>query len=182
MFPLDLVVFPGMFFPLHIFEPRYHRLVADRLADSEPFAICRGDDQQSSEIGCAVDIRGVIGKLPDGRLNIACQGYRRLRRVSDVESDEPYDVIRASWFPDRSEDVPVGVMEKARGAFRRAAEQKDWGPDLAVDVEMCPAALSWRIAEAGHFSDDARQALLDMDRASDRLNAESRWLTALNSE
>ena len=39
MFPLGTVVVPGMLVPLHVFEERYRRLVADCLAGDPTFGI-----------------------------------------------------------------------------------------------------------------------------------------------
>ena len=39
IFPLPLVLFPGTTQPLHVFEPRYRRLLADCLAGDKRFGI-----------------------------------------------------------------------------------------------------------------------------------------------
>ena len=39
LFPLNVVLFPGMALPLHIFEPRYRDMTADCLADQAPFGV-----------------------------------------------------------------------------------------------------------------------------------------------
>ena len=49
IFPLPLVLFPGAVQPLHIFEPRYRRLLADSLAGDRRFGIAyvRETDRKS---------------------------------------------------------------------------------------------------------------------------------------
>ena len=39
IFPLGVVLFPGTPLPLHIFEPRYRRMLADCLAGDRRFGI-----------------------------------------------------------------------------------------------------------------------------------------------
>ena len=39
LFPLSVVLFPGNPLPLHIFEPRYRRMLADCLAADRRFGI-----------------------------------------------------------------------------------------------------------------------------------------------
>src|SRR6266567_3920832 len=39
LFPLNLVLFPGMVLPLHIFEPRYRQMIADCQEQERPFGI-----------------------------------------------------------------------------------------------------------------------------------------------
>ena len=39
LFPLNVVLFPGMPLPLHIFEERYKAMVADCIRDNRPFGV-----------------------------------------------------------------------------------------------------------------------------------------------
>jgi len=85
IFPLpNVVLFPNVFLPLHIFEPRYRAMVADALKGDRiiGMALLRPGFEASYEgrppvypIGCA----GVIthtDPLPDGRSNIVLRGLR----------------------------------------------------------------------------------------------------------
>ena len=182
LFPLDLVVLPGSFLPLHIFEPRYRALIADRLADDLPFGMVFGSDDDHAQIGCAVDITGVVQKLPDGKMNVVTRGYRRFRVLESVESERPYAVVRAVWLDDAKESVPNSLVGTAREKFRLVAQEKDWGLHLPIDVEDDPAALSWRIGDAMHLTPQARQHLLELVSPTERLETEIRWLDAAVAE
>jgi len=181
LFPLKVVAFPGALLPLHIFEPRYRQLVADRLEDDSPFGIVFGTDDDYAEIGCAVDIQGILQKLPDGKMNIITRGRRRFRTIKPHESSAPYAVVRAAWFDDDPEEVPAELVGRAHELFRRAAQAKEWGINLAVDVETDPAMLSWLIGGAMHLTNEARQELLELPSARKRLETIARWLNALLS-
>ena len=39
MFPLGIVLMPGQFLPLHIFEPRYREMIRDCLEGSQEFGV-----------------------------------------------------------------------------------------------------------------------------------------------
>ncbi|HCI16510.1 MAG TPA: peptidase, partial [Candidatus Marinimicrobia bacterium] len=39
LFPLDIVVVPKERIPLHIFEPRYKRMIKDSIETGDPFGI-----------------------------------------------------------------------------------------------------------------------------------------------
>jgi Lon protease-like protein len=39
LFPLGVVLFPGVLLPLHIFEPRYRRLIEDIVAGDRRFGL-----------------------------------------------------------------------------------------------------------------------------------------------
>ncbi len=92
IFPLPTVVlFPSVFLPLHIFEPRYREMVADALATDRMIGmvLLRPGWERDYEgrppvypIGCS----GVIThaeRLPDGRSNIVLRGVERFRILSE---------------------------------------------------------------------------------------------------
>src|SRR5258707_15575916 len=86
LFPLpNVVLFPNVFLPLHIFEPRYREMVADALKGDRiiGMALLRAGYESNYEgrppvydIGCA----GVIThaqRLADGRYDIVLRGPAR---------------------------------------------------------------------------------------------------------
>ncbi|MFN8060593.1 MAG: LON peptidase substrate-binding domain-containing protein [Vicinamibacterales bacterium] len=88
IFPLpNVVLFPDVFLPLHIFEPRYRDMVADALAGERFIGMTLlrpGWEQEYGgrppvfPVGCA----GLITHadlLPDGRYNIVLRGIQRFR-------------------------------------------------------------------------------------------------------
>src|SRR5512141_2676626 len=94
LFPLpNVVLFPNVFLPLHIFEPRYREMVADTLAGDRFIGMVLlqpgNEDQYDGrppiyEVGCA----GLIThaeQLADGRYNIVLRGVEkfRVRREDD---------------------------------------------------------------------------------------------------
>src|SRR3954464_9067572 len=95
LFPLpNVVLFPNVFLPLHIFEPRYREMVADALAGDRMLGmvLLRPGWEHTYEgrpavypIGCS----GVIThfeKLPDGRYNIVLRGLDRFRIIDEDHS------------------------------------------------------------------------------------------------
>src|SRR5260370_2709454 len=85
------VLFPNVFLPLHIFEPRYREMVADALASDRLIGVVllRPGWERDYEgrppvypIGCSGVITHVE-RLPDGRYNIVLRGIERVRIVTD---------------------------------------------------------------------------------------------------
>jgi len=114
IFPLpNLVLFPGLNVPLHIFEPRYREMIAD-VADSHAMigmALLKGDWQAEDhpfpdifEVGCAGKIGGLV-KLADGRYNIVLEGIGEFRIVREIR-DRPYRQAQVNWCP-----VPPGALD-----------------------------------------------------------------------
>jgi Lon protease-like protein len=95
MFPLSTVLFPGAILPLHVFEPRYRRLMADCVAGDHRFGvvlITRGSEvgggDQRADTGTVARITGMT-ELEDGRMMVVAQGTHRLR-VEEWLPDDPY--------------------------------------------------------------------------------------------
>jgi Lon protease-like protein len=120
LFPLpDAVLFPGVFLPLHVFEPRYRRMVADALAGERLIGMVLlrpgwEPDYEGRppvfETGCA----GVIThaeQLPDGRYNLVLKGLSRFR-VLDEDRSRPYRVGRVE-----------GLAEAAAGPMRESLRE-----------------------------------------------------------
>jgi Lon protease-like protein len=95
LFPLpNVVLFPNVFLPLHIFEPRYREMVADAIEDDHMLGmvLLRPGWDRNYEvrppiypIGCS----GVIThheKLADGRYNIILRGVERFRIIEEDHS------------------------------------------------------------------------------------------------
>ena len=92
LFPLpNVVLFPNVFLPLHVFEPRYREMVADAIASDRMIGmvLLRPGWEHDYEgcppvypIGCS----GVIthfDRLPDARFNIVLRGLERFRIVQE---------------------------------------------------------------------------------------------------
>src|SRR5437660_675003 len=87
LFPLNVVLFPGVVLPLHIFEPRYRQMIVDCQAQERPFGIvlARPESTPMQEepysIGTTVEIRD-INRLEDGRYVLMAMGVQRFRILS----------------------------------------------------------------------------------------------------
>ncbi|HEY7290773.1 MAG TPA: LON peptidase substrate-binding domain-containing protein [Vicinamibacterales bacterium] len=92
LFPLPTVVlFPNVFLPLHIFEPRYREMIADALSTDRliGMVLLKPGWERDYEgrpaiypVGCS----GVIThaeRLSDGRYNIVLRGVERFRVVEE---------------------------------------------------------------------------------------------------
>src|ERR1041385_8074805 len=84
LFPLKIVLFPGALRPLHIFEPRYRRLLTDVWAGDHRFGLLppgeHGGLPAPGTIGCVALVRAVP-PLGDGRSNIVVSGVCRFAFV-----------------------------------------------------------------------------------------------------
>src|SRR5438045_9213995 len=95
LFPLPLVLFPGVPLPLHVFEPRYRRLLADVRVTNNLFGLPHYDQNASTSerpavghVGCVAEIVEAQS-LPDGRSNILMVGLVRYRLDAYVDTGDP---------------------------------------------------------------------------------------------
>jgi len=99
LFPLELVLFPGAELPLHIFEPRYRRMVGDAMDARSEFGIVTAKGQSLSPIGCTAIVEKVVKRHDDGKFDVLTRGVRRFRTVALDQSEE---IVRArvEYFDD----------------------------------------------------------------------------------
>lgn len=133
VFPLpNVVLFPRVQLPLHIFEPRYRAMVRDAIEAEPPLigmALLRGDWQEQYEGNPQVFPIGCVGKvvktvpLPDGRFNILLQGLREYR-IQEEFHDKSYRQARVEWLPERNQTLEP-TQREAIGSLLASYLQKD---------------------------------------------------------
>src|SRR3989475_12989782 len=89
LFPLDVVLLPGVPLPLHIFEPRYREMIGECLAAEKPFGVVRVKEEGVAEIGCTAKIVAVTKKYDDGRMDIVTEGRERFE-VMQVNQERAF--------------------------------------------------------------------------------------------
>jgi len=174
VFPLSVVLFPGTPMPLHIFEPRYRRMLEDCLAGDRRFGITPpgtgGEAPDPGMVGCIAEVR-VNQQLPDGRSNIVVLGGDRFVVEDLLDEPVPYHVATVQTFEDLPGTLPGAEhATELREAFTRYAalvrELSDvlpQDPDLPED----PVALSFHVA-AGLDIDAAIKQRLLVERSTAR--------------
>lgn len=101
IFPLpDVVLFPRQILPLHIFEPRYRKMIADVLAGDQFMAVALlKPGYEDLYLSASAPIHSVIGvgrivgseRLDDGRYNILLRGEARAKLIEEQPA-RPYRV------------------------------------------------------------------------------------------
>jgi len=113
IFPLpNTVFFPDTRLPLHVFEPRYRKMVADALEGEERIGIVLlAPGWENDYLGApAVHAFGTAGliehvtTLENGRYNILLGGQVRFRILEEIQT-LPYRIARVVAAP----EDPVGV-------------------------------------------------------------------------
>lgn len=168
LFPLGLVLLPGMPVPLHIFEERYKRMIADCMDSGGVFGIVWFDGSRVRPVGCTARIERVLERYPDGRLDILVVGERRFATVRTIE-EKPYLEAEVTAVEDDDPRSPEAeILARARALLRGLSE----AGDVDVDVDaLDPAALSFAIPALEGFAPAERQRLLEITSTAERLRA-----------
>ena len=86
LFPLGVVLLPEMPMPLHIFEPRYKKMIGECLDENKPFGIVYYSGNKIRSVGCSARIVEVLKRVQlDDKLVMKC--FHDL----EVESSEDAD-------------------------------------------------------------------------------------------
>lgn len=172
LFPLHIVLFPGMPLGLHIFEERYKQLINECLRDGEPFgvvAIRRGSEVGDPapdlfEVGTAAHILQVE-PLDEGRMNIVGVGQARFR-IEQLYTDRPYLYADVEYLHLRDQRDPalpalmnrVGLLlHRYLDVLRQADLVKGGGHELPGD----PVSLAYLAAYVLQVPDEQKQVLVE---------------------
>lgn len=144
LFPLqDVVLFPNMSRPLHIFEPRYREMVSDAVQGDgyvgmvllrPGYASLYEGNPPIFQIGCAGEITQAE-ELSDGRWIIVLRGTTRFRVLSEDHS-RSYRVGEVEPIEERHDAAALAALETLRLALT------DVFADLAPGAGPRPADLS----------------------------------------
>lgn len=181
LFPLPVVLFPGVPLPLHIFEPRYRQMLEDISSGNRLFGLSYFDSSASDKevppaghIGCVAEV-SEVQSLPDGRSNVLSIGLIRYHVERYIERGDPYLVAEVSFFEDEEEEDET-VSERTREVadnFTRIAravrilnDERATLPDIS-DTE--PQRLSFLVAAAMEIDAEVKQEMLELRSTSERL-------------
>jgi ATP-dependent Lon protease len=181
LFPLPVVLFPGVPLPLHIFEARYREMLSDIRVSNSLFGLSyfeSGNPENElpavGHVGCVAEVTEVQ-PMPDGRSNVLTMGVVRYRVDEYVQTGAPYLVARVNFFEDQDDD-DEGLGDRTREVaetFTRIAravrilnDERTSLPDIS-DTE--PQRLSFLVAAAMEVDVEVKQELLELRSTGERL-------------
>ena len=82
LFPLNLIILPYEYLPLHIFEPRYKIMITNNIEQNSPFGIIHRDGKNLYPKGCKVEVSKVYKKYQTGEFDILVRGIENFKIYS----------------------------------------------------------------------------------------------------
>jgi Lon protease-like protein len=178
LFPLpDVVLFPRVSLPLHIFEPRYRKMVADAMESHKTIGMIllrpgwEKDYHGRPPVfgsGCAGRI-AACEALPEGKYNIVLRGLSRFRVVEE-HAGEPYRLATVEPRPEKEEEEgETADLEDARRRVLAAIGKAADGPSIMVlNADLPHAVFVDALSQSLPLAGLERQSLLDCDTVSGR--------------
>jgi len=155
LFPLNVVLLPGADLPLHIFEPRYRKMVRDCLDNKTEFGMLLALVDGVAGTGCTAEILEVVKTYNDGRMDILTVG-REPFRVVELFTEDPLLEGSVDYLDDRyAQESPetqkslVEIYEVCHtlifGDYPRDAAALDGQQQLSyVIASKLPMDLLWK--------------------------------------
>lgn len=164
LFPLEMVLLPGLRVPLHIFEDRYKEMIGEAIRRKSEFGIVLATEQGILNAGCSAAVDRVVKEYDDGRLDIIAAGRRRFEILS-LDEERSFLRGQVEFFDDEDTEMPdLDLQAKVRAGYAELQAVGD-----AEDQPMEPEVpFSFRVAQAVHDL-SFRQVMLATRSESERL-------------
>jgi Lon protease-like protein len=165
LFPLDVVLFPGVPLPLHIFEPRYKEMIGECLAQQRNFGVVRAVEQGLAEVGCTAEIVTVVKEYPDGRLDVVTEGRRRFELLG-VNQERSFLQAEVAMIEDEPGGPSQADTERAIQLHSELLAVAGATQDLSA---AATSDLSFYLAGSLPLDLDFKQRLLGLRSEAERI-------------
>jgi len=159
IFPLDLVLFPEMILPLHIFEPRYRQMIRLCLDLPSEFGVVLARSGGIAGYGCTAEISEVSKDYGDGRMDIVTEG-RSVFRIVGIISEQPYREADVEMLAQEN-GGPRGEPEELVQAYEKC-HRIVYGHSPKAEDRSGAGSLAYFIAGDLPLPVDDKQAVLEL--------------------
>jgi Lon protease-like protein len=176
LFPLDLVLFPGVPLPLHIFEQRYREMIAECIANSAPFGVVRAQSDGLAIVGCTAQIVRVLHKYPDGRSDILTLGIDRFE-IEQLDDSRSFLQAEVDLLPDTGVAADRSAREQCVALYFETMHLLGAGePNISLSFD---APVAYLLASSMPADLNFQQALLAMRSDQERTETLSSYYRAI---
>jgi ATP-dependent Lon protease len=176
------VVFPRIFIPLSVGRRKSLQLLDDLPGAERHIAVATQLDETAEEVGfkdihhvgAMVRVQHML-KLPDGTVQLAVLGLRRIKLISAM-AEEPYLSCRVEMLPETPDSLtPIEREALLRRATTSFQQLVTLAPHLPAELASAagaiddPLHLAYYIANHIRLTTEQRQEILEMDSAKEKL-------------
>lgn len=168
LFPLNIVLMPGIMFPLHIFEERYKKMVNDSLETGEKFGIILSQkDGNKAEIGTFAKVQFLLKTHKNGEMDIVVIGSKKFTLKESFYDEDllmgNVEVLEDNNFCDEF------TISETLNQYKQIQKYFHFGieTDLSMFQDLNP--LSYFLASKIGMSNSSQQRLLEIHTEKERL-------------
>lgn len=168
LFPLNIVLMPGIMFPLHIFEERYKKMVNESLETGEKFGIILSKKNGSkAEIGTFAKVQFLLKTHKNGEMDIVVIGSKKFT-LKDSFYDEDLLMGNVEVLEDNNFCDEFTISETLN-QYKQIQKYFHFGieTDLTMFQDLNP--LSYFLASKIGMSNTTQQRLLEIHTEKERL-------------
>ena len=170
IFPLeDVMLFPEMSVPLHIFEPRYKSMIADALKGNRVIGMVllrpgyeKDYDRSPSvfQIGCA-GVINEVEQLPNGEYNIVLGALTKYR-ITREDASRPYRIAHVTPIADVVTDADRPALHTRRLRLEELIRQSGGRTGIAAaPANISDERLVNGMSQLAHIDELDRERLLE---------------------
>jgi len=180
IFPLeDVMLFPDMSVPLHIYEPRYKTMIADALKGNRVIGMVllrpgyEKDYERSPsvfQVGCA-GIINEVEELPNGEYNIVLGALTKYR-ITREEASRPYRLAHVTAIADTTSDTDTAALHARRQRLEALIQESGGRTGLrGIPDGVSDERLVNGISQLAHIDELDRERLLEQPSPLARADA-----------
>jgi Lon protease-like protein len=188
LFPLkNVVLFPGMVLPLHIFELRYREMINRCIDERIPFGVVLIAEGQ--EVGKAAKpfMVGTAARImryerqDDGCINITTVGTQRIR-ILELDHSRSYLSASVASYPivNGGTKIAADIAQRVRPLVLEYVDLLSTACNTNLRLDRLPEdplTLAFLIAIAMQIKAEDKQKLLELMGVPEILSAESRMIS-----
>ena len=150
LFPLNLVLFPGMRLPLHIFEERYKTMIGECIDSNSPFGVLlikegpeAGGTAEPFRVGTTARITQNT-QLDGGRLNILAIGEKRFQLIEIIKTT-PFMSGNIQYLSEELGEIPESLIieiSEEYSTFLKQLATVAGGWNRTISINSDPASLA----------------------------------------
>lgn len=183
IFPLNLVVFPGSKYPLHIFEERYKFLLQKCLKENSGFGIVAFINKRISDVGVYVKVTNITKTYINGDIDIVVQGLERFLINSTSLHQDGYYIAEVEKYDDENVMLDSQLISELQNEFEEIIELANYKLEDAFWDNLKSTKLkSFKIAEKSGLSYEQQQELLILNNENERLNYLISYFTSIKDK
>ena len=180
IFPLeDVMLFPEMSVPLHIYEPRYKAMIADALKGNRVIGMVllrpgyeKDYDRSPSvfQVGCA-GVINEVEELPNGEYNIVLGALTKYR-ITREEASKPYRVAHVTAVADTTSETDKAALGARRKRLEALIQESGGRTGLrGIPDGISDERLVNGISQLAHIDELDRERLLEQPNPLARADA-----------